>query len=380
MEGKNENKSLNRRKKLRQDFLAKRDNALTDESLLEILLCYAIPSKDLKLLTLNLLDNYGSLDGVLKANFSDLIKIPGIKEYTATLLKVCEKIAENKEISEISSVEDPHFQGFLSKYDVVIKDTGSNINKELIVPKKGSGTGLVRKALLDEAVELLPKLPETNDFVKIKEFIQSELNFNSQSTRNRYMNYIVTYLFPNKTIDKPLQVFASFYPNSQELRDVCFYRFCKSYPLIYDICEELLIPNIGAGTIEKIYIKDYLKKRFPETKDMKSGSAGFFEALTESQVAKAEKKKLHYHYRDISVSSFTFILHSEFSKPGIYDIGKLETNRAVRSLLWDPEKILLALYELRNQGLISKVSEIDSIRQFTTKYTLEQVIEKVVIK
>lgn len=379
MEKKNDS-ILSRRKKLREDFLAKKDNTLTDEFLLEILLCYAIPSKDLKSLSLNLLDNFGSLSGVLKADFSELVKIPGIKEYTATLLKVCEQITKNKEHTDILSVEDPHFQSSLSEYTTIPEEICSKIDKGPKVPEKGSGTGLVRKALLEEAVELLPRLPETDQFVEIKEFIQDNLNFNSKSTRNRYMNYIVSYLFPNKSVDKCLQTFASSFPNSQELRDICFYRFSKSYPLIYDICEELLIPKIGMGAVEKSSIKEYLKNRFPNTKDMKSGSAGFFEALIGSRVVKAEKKELYFHYREISISSFTFVLHSEFPEPGMYDIEKLEKNHAIRSLLWDSDKILLTLYELRNQGLIAKVSEIDSVRQFTTKYTLEQAVEKVAMK
>jgi len=59
---------------------------------------------------------------------------------------------------------------------------------------------------------------------------------------------------------------------------------------------------------------------------------------------------------------------------------ELEQNKAINSLLWKPDRIIPSLYELRNQGLISKVSEIDSVRQFTTKYTLEQLVEKLVIK
>ncbi len=34
-------------------------------------------------------------------------------------------------------------------------------------------------------------------------------------------------------------------------------------------------------------------------------------------------------------------------------------------------------YELRNQGLISKVSEIDMVRQFTTKWSLMEIVEQV---
>ena len=51
---------------------------------------------------------------------------------------------------------------------------------------------------------------------------------------------------------------------------------------------------------------------------------------------------------------------------------------SIRAMLWNPERLLHALYELRNQGLISKISEIDNIRQFTTKHTLARVVEQIV--
>jgi DNA repair protein RadC len=62
----------------------------------------------------------------------------------------------------------------------------------------------------------------------------------------------------------------------------------------------------------------------------------------------------------------------------MYDIGKLEKNRIVRAMLWNPERLLASLFELRNQGIISKVSEIDTIRQFTTRYALEDAIKHLV--
>ena len=37
--------------------------------------------------------------------------------------------------------------------------------------------------------------------------------------------------------------------------------------------------------------------------------------------------------------------HSEFSEPGMYDIALVERNLAMRALLWNPERIVPALYE-----------------------------------
>jgi DNA repair protein RadC len=60
----------------------------------------------------------------------------------------------------------------------------------------------------------------------------------------------------------------------------------------------------------------------------------------------------------------------------MYDIRKLDENRMIRAMLWNPERLLHSLYELRNQGLISKISEIDNIRQLTTKHTLAGVVKE----
>jgi DNA repair protein RadC len=64
----------------------------------------------------------------------------------------------------------------------------------------------------------------------------------------------------------------------------------------------------------------------------------------------------------------------------MHDIQKIEDNRMIRAMLWNPEQILPSLYELRNRELISKVSEIDDVRQFTTRYTLAEVVERIIVR
>jgi len=54
----------------------------------------------------------------------------------------------------------------------------------------------------------------------------------------------------------------------------------------------------------------------------------------------------------------------------------IETNKAIRAMFWNPTHIMPALYELRNQGLISKISDIDNMRQFTTRFTLDELVTK----
>jgi DNA repair protein RadC len=147
---------------------------------------------------------------------------------------------------------------------------------------------------------------------------------------------------------------------------------------MFSIIEELLLPAIGTGRLPRSRIRDYLSQRFPEAKSIKDCSQAIVEACVASNIAKVERTKLAFAYREVSLPSFAFVLHSEFPEPGMYDIEKIAQNQAIRTMLWNPERLLSSLYELRNQGIIAKVSAIDSTRQFTTKWHLEQVVEQFV--
>ena len=102
------------------------------------------------------------------------------------------------------------------------------------------------------------------------------------------------------------------------------------------------------------------------------------DALTAGGIAKEEKATLTFHSREIPAASFAFVLHSEFPEPGMYTFEQVETNKAIRQMLWKAEQIVPTLYELRNMRLLSKVSEIDSFKQLTTKYDLANLVDQLV--
>ena len=240
------------------------------------------------------------------------------------------------------------------------------------------GKEMFGKAVLKDAIQILPSLPDSESLDEIRSFLRAKLHFSAEQTRQRYANYIIRRMFPNGYADAPLRLFAKAFPDAQELRDVCFYRFLQNEPLEVEIIEDLILPNLGAGRLSRERIRKRLAEKFPEAKSIVDCGKAIVDALTAGGIVKADRTKISFAYREIPVASFAFILHSEFPEPGMYDIRKLDENRMIRAMLWNPERLLHALYELRNQGLISKISEIDNIRQFTTKHTLAGVVEQIV--
>lgn len=232
---------------------------------------------------------------------------------------------------------------------------------------------MVSRSLLKDAAAILPILPITDEFDEVKQCIISKLKYNSEYSRKRYQRYITVYLFPDSIVDKNLLMFSRKVSNNT-LRNVCLYKFCKRYPLIIELFNELFIPNLSRGTIPKRKVDDYLKEKFPESDMGVDGSRGFLEALKDANVIKSSGQNISFSYRQVDPISFAYILHSEFPISGMFNISKVEKNELFIPQLWQTKDLLEALYILRNREIISKVSEIDRVRQFTTKFSLEQFV------
>jgi len=366
---------------------------------------YSIPQKDVLPLAKSLLERFGSISDVLSADVSSLCEISGVKISSAALLKLVDCIRKHHSENKIEIVKENKIEAVkenfsiqeskkidikedkvkqLGLFDVSVSEPEGVVVKKEKKDKKISqkcvnpdrGSVLFTKALLKEAISILPKFPDTESVSEIKEFLRNNLHFSSQTTRERYANYITKRLYPSGYADRALRLFALEYQGRQELRDVCFYRLCKAEPVVYDVIQDLIIPSIGHGKIERDKLRDYLRICFPSSKSIGDGSQAIVEALTGANIARSDRTSFSFSYRQVLLPSFAFILHSEFPEAGIYDMGKLENNRAINFMLWKPDSIITSLYELRNQGFISKISEIDSVSQFTTRWSLEEVVKQ----
>ncbi len=99
---------LKHRERLKRKFSASGIAALHDYEVLELLLSYAIPRKDVKPPAKLLLKQFGSLKGIMDAEATELEKISGISAHTALLVKLVkdigslylrEQLAEKTQIS-----------------------------------------------------------------------------------------------------------------------------------------------------------------------------------------------------------------------------------------------------------------------------------------
>ena len=111
------------RVRMKEEFLRRGLDSLSEHKVLELLLFYAIPQGDTNDLAHRLIDRFGSLAGVLDTSVEDLCAVPGVGEHTAVLLRMipglCGRyVASRSDLGDIldcsarvREVLEPHFFG-----------------------------------------------------------------------------------------------------------------------------------------------------------------------------------------------------------------------------------------------------------------------------
>jgi len=99
--------STGHRERLRARFLADDASVIAEVELLELLLTYAIPRRDVRPLAESLLAKFGSAKEVLAAASGDLEKVSGIKESSVALLKLAHRLSMVGAACPVTPVSSP---------------------------------------------------------------------------------------------------------------------------------------------------------------------------------------------------------------------------------------------------------------------------------
>ena len=82
------------RQRMKKRFLSEGLKNFEPHNVLELLLFYSIPQKDTNETAHALIERFGSLSGVFDAPFEELMRVKGIKEHSATLIKLVPELAQ----------------------------------------------------------------------------------------------------------------------------------------------------------------------------------------------------------------------------------------------------------------------------------------------
>lgn len=210
-------------------------------------------------------------------------------------------------------------------------------------------------------------------FAEFSAYLEQNLPYNSANTRNRYTRYLTNRYYPDGTIFTLLTRLLSHHPDDSTWKAVLFYETVMAEPAVQFMAEQVIWPALPTGTVSRDSLKENLGKRFAEASEATISRMiySLVNLYTMCDVVIQQDGLLKFQTRQGSLTSFLYVLVSQFPEPGIYSFEALERGPARRWLLWDREWIRRQLYNLRDLDIIAKISEIDTMRQFTL--SLDQV-------
>lgn len=234
------------------------------------------------------------------------------------------------------------------------------------------------KDLAEHALKHIPRLTACKSITDIRKYLTNGLRFNSEATRRRNANYLISRYFPGKVVHSDVAPFAAAVEGTPALGDALFYLTARTERIVALVADEVVFPSLALGGVSRTKIRDFIQSQLPDSKSASQSGVSVVGTYQTFGVATATRTKLNVSLREGSLAAFAYILHLEFPEPGMHSFERLTEGPMHKWLLWDQQWIVRQLYRLREAGLLSKVSEIDRMRQFTTKLSLAEAVTPIV--
>jgi DNA repair protein RadC len=378
------------RRRLRQSFLIN-PAALTKVQLLELLLTYAIPRQDVAPLAHRLITHFGSIEEVMAASIENIQTIPGVGLQTAMLIKVAARLngvtsgesnsrPEPKQQPALFELNDRRERaGLREEFAVEDRDETMTVTDDASLTEEtepaipGGMRSAMRTFANDEianSLTFIPQAAQFNDIGAFKAYLAERLPYNSASTRQRRANNILDRFYPQERLDIPLTYYTAHCTSTTDLKPALFYHVLKAEPLAAKVAEEFIWPALPTGSVEREAIREFILRYLPDiaASSQKNALHSILTTYDLLSVGVKEGDTLRFQVHSGTFEAFLYLLTAEFPQPGMYTFEAVEEGPLRRWLLWDREWMRRQLYNLRDFGIISKVSEIDFIRQFTLEF------------
>lgn len=358
------------RQRLRERFRQAPDT-LSDAELVELLLTYAIPRRDVGPLARDLLASHGGLRALLAAPRDSLVSLEGIGDSAATLVRLVGHLISSppNEVPPMP-VEDPQQRPLFD-------DPPTEESPAAPEPAEPE----MRTFAQAEIAATLALLPQAERFASLdafREHARSTMPYNSAGTRARRANYVLNRFFPKGTLRTPLAYYAARCSSPEDLQAAVFYELALAEPVVAMAAEEVIWPALAQGSVDREVVAEFIVQHLPDLRPASRVKIvrAVAETYRELGVAHGSGDTLQLRLRQGSLEAFIYVFFGEFPEPGVYRFERMEQGPMRRWLLWERDWLRRQLYNLRDMDLVSKVSEIDTLRQFTTTMTRHDALRR----
>ena len=191
------------------------------------------------------------------------------------------------------------------------------------------------KDFADHALQHLPQAAKFHSVDEFRDYLTEKLRFNSQATRRRSANYIVSRFFPCEVFNDDLPQFAAATAGKPALGEALFYLTCRTEKIVALVAQEVVFPSLAQGGVSRNRIREFVQTQFPGSKSSDHIGQSIVRTYQFFGIGVGNRTRLNVSLRDGSLAAFAYVLHLEFPEPGMYAFERMFDGPMHKWLLWD---------------------------------------------
>lgn len=233
-----------------------------------------------------------------------------------------------------------------------------------------------QKLLWEESIGAVKQSIRFKDFRNFRRHLQEHLPQNSSYVRKRYTSSIIRWFFSEQSLNNlPAKVWHS-YNDNQILQDVMRYFYLEKEPVVAEFICEYLIPLDSGTTLQSEYLKDFLMKKYGIVK--KDPLHRLSAAIRDLGFVYCNKTRTIVQNLASTKTGFLILVHYLFaSAPQTVSLEEILTHKFWMYLgIKNQSEVKKILKEADTKEIIAKYVVADQLEQITTKYTLDEFLQK----
>jgi len=235
---------------------------------------------------------------------------------------------------------------------------------------------IFQRFLGEESIQAVKDSLRFKNFENFRRYLQEYLPQNSRYVRKRYTSSIIRWFFTDQSLNNlPAKVWHS-YNNTKILQDVMRYFYLEKEPIVAEFICEYLIPLDPGTTIQSEYFKDFLMKKYGIVK--KDPLHYLSTAIRDLGFTYRNKTKIVVQNLHPPKTGFLILIHYLFATtPQTVNLEEILTHKFWMYLgIRNQSEVKRILKEADTKQIIAKYVVADQLEQITTRYTLDEFLQK----
>jgi hypothetical protein len=235
----------------------------------------------------------------------------------------------------------------------------------------------IHNLLIHECLDLLPAALDHRDVESFKAYLREHLPQNSAATRLRYARYLSSRYSKAGVVNQALARFLRLCPDPRARVEVLWFETIRAMPLLRELCGSWLakLPAEG-GTREEMV--EFLKTRVGERSAEKVATEALKGLNKLGHLRMIRAGRYQPVWAEPPVDALAYALAQVYPSPTVVRVEIFKADPLWQALLWPPAGLERLINQAEPNGVVARVTKLDTYYQFALDGTGEERMSRVI--